>query len=254
MPYSTSLLDRRPIIDTPKSLQNAAADGNLASADARLRLGALRELIGWLDRQHQQQGDKLAAQLHAQLGSALTALTMRLALLARQSSAQQAVADCALHWEKIQALLANITENTRDLQRQLRPVAIDALGFSASLSDIVQQFGERNGVISTLQMTGAVPDWCADDAHAILRIVQEALLNIAQHARATKVVLHLNSLATGVDLEIVDDGIGFDMAALDLQRSHGLRLMRERAALLHAHLEITSAPGEGCRLRLTLFS
>lgn len=254
MRCSISSPSRRRIIDTPPSMSSTSADSSLAAADAGPRLGALRELIGWLDRQHQHQDDKLAAQVHAQLGSALTALTMRLAMLARQSSAEPVTADHALQWEKVHALLAIVTENTRDLQRQLRPFAIDALGFSASLSDALQQFGERNGIVSTLQMTGAAPDWSADDAHAVMRIVDEALRNIAQHAQATKIVLHLNSLASGYEIGIVDDGVGFDLAALDWQRSHGLRLMRERAALLHAHLDIATAPGEGCRIRLALFS
>ncbi len=247
-------LSRRPIIDTPTSQQYASTDGNLAADDARQRLGALRELIGCLDKEHQHQSDKLAAQVHGDLGSAITALTMRLALLARQSSAAHTAADQALQWEKVHALLGTITETTRDLQRQLRPFAIDALGFSASLSDAVRQFGEHNGVISTLHMNGAAPDWSADDAHAVLRIIQEALRNIAQHARATKVIVHLNSLACGHEVEIIDDGVGIDLTALDWHCSHGLRLMRERAALLHAHLDIASAPGVGCRIRLTLFS
>lgn len=236
-----------------RATSSPPTDGDLAE-ESRSRLGPLRELVGWLDREYQHRGDNLAAQVHAQLGSTVTALTMRLALLARQSSAANASADQAFHWEKVHALLATITESTRDLQRQLRPFAIEALGFSASLSDYLQQFSERNGIIGTLHLSGAAPDWSADDAHAVLRIIQEALLNVAQHARATKVILHLNSLSTGYDIEIVDDGVGFDLVALDWHRSHGLRLMRERAALLHAHLAIVSAPGNGCRIRLALLS
>jgi signal transduction histidine kinase len=254
MRCSTSSLNRPPIIDTPTSMQYASTDSNHDAADVRHRLGTLRELIGYLDRQHQHQSDKLAAQVHAQLGSAVTALTMRLALLARQNSATHDAANHALQWEKVNALLTLVTENTRDLQRQLRPFAIDALGFSSSLSDALQQFGERHGIITSLCLASAAPDWSADDAHAVVRIVQEALRNIAQHAQATKVILNLNSLASGYEVEIIDDGVGFDLAALDWHRSHGLRLMRERAALLHAHLDITSAPGEGCRIRLALFS
>lgn len=246
--------NRRPIIDTPTSLQYASTDSNLAANDARHRLAALRELIGCLDKEHQHQSDKLAAQVHAQLGSAITAVTMRLALLARQGSAGHSAAEHAHQWQKVHALLATVTENTRDLQRQLRPFAIDALGFSASLSDALQQFGERHGVISTLHMKGVAPDWSADDAHAVLRIIQEALRNIAQHARANKVIVRLNSLASGVEIEIADDGVGFDLAALNWHSSYGLRLMRERAALLHAHLDISSTPGAGCRIRLVLFS
>lgn len=272
MRCSTLSRNKLPTIDALPAMNSAPTNSEQDAADARLCLGTMRELIGWLDRQHQHQADQLAAQVHAQLGSALTALTMRVALLARKSSSAQVLSapsalsatstpsaasvppNQAAHWEKVHALLATITESTRDLQRQLRPFAIDALGFSASLSDYLQQFSERTGMIGTLQLSGAAPDWSADDAHAVLRIVQEALNNASQHAHATKVVLHLNALSTGYKIEIVDDGAGFDLAALDWHRSHGLRLMRERAALLHAHLDIASAPGKGCRIRLSLLS
>lgn len=235
-------------------MSSESADDEFSVSDAQLRYGTLRELIGWLDRQHQHHDDLLADQVHAQLASNITALTMRLALMARQPGNPAATHDPAAHWEKVHALLTNITDCTRDIQRQLRPFAIDALGFTASLSDCLQQFGQRTGVLSTMTVTGAAPEWSLDDAHAVLRIVQQALLNIEQHAHATKVELHLSATAAGCTIFITDDGAGFDLPALDWNATHGLRLMRERASLLHAQLTVNSTPGSGCSIGISLLS
>ena len=235
-------------------MSSESADEACSVSHLQRRYGNLRELIGWLDRQHQHHDDLLADQVHAQLASTITALTMRLALMERQPGYPAPTHDPAAHWEKVHALLASITDCTRDIQRRLRPFAIDALGFTASLSDCLQQFGQRTGLMCTMTVTGAPPEWSLDDAHALLRIVQQALLNIEQHAHATKVELHLSATAAGCAICITDDGAGFELAALDWNATHGLRLMRERASLLHAQLTVNSTPGSGCSISISLLS
>lgn len=224
----------------------------VSDIDAKTDVDGLRELIGWLDQQQQQQNDALADQVHTQLGSTLTALTMRLALLTRQVSSTDAMPDLTSHWDKVHLLLTAITETTRDIQRTLRPFAVESLGFVASLSDFVQQFGQRTGIASTTTVTGTAPELAMPVAQGLLKIIASALRNVEQHAHASNVDLHMACSAEYCVLVITDNGLGFDTEHLDWNQTHGLRLMRERALLHRAHLNIISSTGRGCSINIEL--
>ena len=87
----------------------------------------------------------------------------------------------------------------------------------------------------------------------VLRIAQEGLANVTRHAHATEVHVELRYEADRLLLSVVDNGTGFDPDAVPSTSDHfGLKGMRERAAGLSATLSLTSAPGNGTTLRLTL--
>jgi signal transduction histidine kinase len=89
-------------------------------------------------------------------------------------------------------------------------------------------------------------------ARAIFLTTQEALANIARHARAGKVLLDLRRTGTAVQLQISDDGLGFDINRRNLAIGHGLSNMRSRAASLNGTFEIISTEGQGTKILLTL--
>jgi signal transduction histidine kinase len=89
-------------------------------------------------------------------------------------------------------------------------------------------------------------------ARALFLTTQEALANVARHARASKVVLDLRRIETAVQLRITDDGRGFETKRRSLAVGHGLSNMRSRAASLNGSFELTSAEGQGTELLLTL--
>ncbi|MGH2605201.1 MAG: histidine kinase, partial [Anaerolineales bacterium] len=89
-------------------------------------------------------------------------------------------------------------------------------------------------------------------ARTIFLTTQEALANVARHARAGRVDLRLMREPHRVALTIEDDGVGFDVGALDLALGHGLANMRSRADELGGRFEIHTSPGQGTVLSLTL--
>ena len=89
----------------------------------------------------------------------------------------------------------------------------------------------------------------ADVQVAIYRVCQEALNNVAKHAGASRVDIHLKHEATGIDLSIRDDGQGFILGQT-ISGHYGLSMMHERAEAVGAHLLITSQPGQGTELSL----
>jgi signal transduction histidine kinase len=107
----------------------------------------------------------------------------------------------------------------------------------------------RTGIAASFRLEGAgEPD--ADAATCLLRVLQEALVNVTRHAQATEVGVTLVLGPGAVELEVSDDGRGFDPAAP--AAGSGLRGVRERCALLGGEVRLESAPGDGTRLRVRL--
>jgi signal transduction histidine kinase len=89
-------------------------------------------------------------------------------------------------------------------------------------------------------------------ARAFFLTIQEALANVARHAKANEVTLTLARVGVNVLLTISDDGQGFDIDRRNREVGHGLSNMRSRAASLNGSFEITSALGDGTKLALSL--
>jgi signal transduction histidine kinase len=134
----------------------------------------------------------------------------------------------------------------RTLLLELRPTAL----MEAEMPDLLRQLGEsiigRARVPVTVKIEGICP-LPADAKVAIYRITQEALNNIAKHAGASQVWVTLMCKPGALDLEIRDDGHGFDPA--DVSTDHlGLDIMRERAEAVGAALTVDTRPGAGTRI------
>ena len=220
-------------------------------ADLQRQLADLQELLAWLDTQQQQQHDVLAAEVHDQLGSSLTALAMRLALIERQNLAGND-ARLAEQWLKSNAVLRGITQTSRRIQHQLHPVTLTSLGLHAILTDFVDAFSTRTGTPCTLAVSGPEPELSPEAVQRLFHLLQESFANIERHAGPCQVRVTLGNDNQQCHLAIEDTGRGFDLAGLDWQCSHGLRLMRERAARLPARLDLHSQVQSGCRINVAL--
>ncbi|GAA2706693.1 amino acid permease [Actinoplanes palleronii] len=142
----------------------------------------------------------------------------------------------------------------RTLMSELRPPALNEQGLEPALRDLAASFRRRTGlecpvaVSTTRRMT--------PEAETVLyRVVQEALTNVANHARAGRARVELIDVPTGegVDLTIDDDGVGFaleDMPSFVAGGHFGLAGMRERAELTSGRFTVTSTPGGGTRVQI----
>jgi signal transduction histidine kinase len=135
---------------------------------------------------------------------------------------------------------------------QLRAAPLDNAGLVAALGKQCETLGFRTGAAVTFT-ADALP---SDDAlgpgarPAVLRVAQEALANVARHARAGQVTVTLGSIDHDLKLTIADDGAGFDRGSASA--GMGLRNMQSRAADVDGRLAITSAPGQGATVSLSI--
>lgn len=151
-----------------------------------------------------------------------------------------------------QSLLRRIESEMRGAIFSLRPVALDAHGLAPALREYVAEFARVNRLPCDLRVEGAPRRFDPDTEITTFRIAQEALNNLGAHAQAGHAYVHVRFDAQELYVEVGDNGIGFDLAAVAQQpRSHlGLIGMHERAESVGGAIKIWSAPGEGTRVTL----
>jgi len=134
----------------------------------------------------------------------------------------------------------------------LRPGVLDEVGLDAAAEWAVREFQDRTGIDCRFEST-LNGDWSdLERATPIFRILQQALTNVARHARARHVEVRLQAGSDGLHLEVLDDGAGIDPARIADSRSFGLLGMRERARALGGNCVIAPRPEGGTRVSATI--
>jgi PAS domain S-box-containing protein len=139
----------------------------------------------------------------------------------------------------------------RLLVHQLRPLALQREGLLSALHQRLSAVEKRAGVEARLVAEDVV-ELPPPVEEALYRIAQEALNNALKHATATSVTVYFRADDGRVELDVVDDGRGFNPSTIDEQRGMGLVSMRERAEKLGGSLTIDSAPGEGTKVKVSM--
>ncbi len=127
-------------------------------------------------------------------------------------------------------------------------------GLTAALAEFVADFGERTGHETHFEAPESLPALSPQAELQLLRIVQEGLTNVRKHAAARQVWVRLQAIPTGIELSIADDGQGFDPNLPRGRQKVGLAGMRERAQSLGGTFSLTTQPGQGTRLTVTLLT
>ncbi len=231
------------------SLENARLYEVVQEREAQLE-GLVRQLVS---AQEQERG-RIARELHDETGQKLTALAMGLAAV-----------DASLGGEssRAQGLVRNLREvadqsitELRNIMADLRPAQLDDLGLVPALRWYVGQYTGRHPDLAVTLSADRLAKRLPPGLETVLfRAAQEALTNIARHARASQVTLELSQDASSVRLIVADNGVGFDVnAPPKYERGSGLGLvgMRERVALVGGTCVIGSEPGGGTRISIEL--
>jgi signal transduction histidine kinase len=184
----------------------------------------------------------VALELHDHITQLVCATLIRSQTLANQLSAHEG----ALKQEAItlREMLGQTAEEVERISRALRPSVLDELGLAVVLRATTKEFAERTGVSVKLNCVPLPARLPADTELTLYRILQEALKNVEQHARARHVTVKLTKTDAVVQLVINDDGIGFDPEHPPKRRKgkegFGLLGMRERAIYSGGTLKVKS--------------
>ncbi len=189
--------------------------------------------------------ERIGREIHDGLGQQLTALAMLCSSL-RQRLLREGHAAAAESVEHLERRLQGVTAEARALARGLSPIRLDGSSLATALRALVEDASAGSAMACDLRISGAAPGLDEVVATHLYRIAQEALHNALKHARAHQVRVELELADERVRLEVRDDGVGLPESRRD---NLGLPIMRHRAALIGAALQVESSPSAGTIVR-----
>lgn len=222
----------------------------LAEAEINRSRAQLRAMAAHIETAKEQERLRLAREVHDDLGGNLTAIKIALAGLTRHLPRDDGV--LAQRVTYLENLIDQTFDAAHRIAANLRPATLE-LGIVAALRQQCEQFARHTGIDCRLATRGGTPPLDADAAIAVYRIAQEALTNVAKHARASQVRMRLARRNGHLVLTIADDGRGYAPARHARAASgFGVLGMSERATAFGGHLEIEASAPRGTRVSLTL--
>jgi two-component system, NarL family, sensor kinase len=215
---------------------------------ARREFNAMAERVLVLQDEERR---RITADLHDSTGQHLVAASLSLARLRPLAEGSEPAAALI---DEIAASLGDAQQELRAFTFLLRPPELSSLGLSTTLRHFVQGFARRTGLRASLTVTGASDGLPFPIQRTVLRIVQEALVNVHRHAGASEVQIRLTCKARGLALAIRDDGSGLPAGTADAADGCvgvGIPGMRTRVAQLGGTFRI-AAGSPGTRLAATI--
>ncbi len=215
----------------------------------------LRALATRLVSIREEEGTRIAREVHDELGQAMTSLKLDLSWMARRLSIPETVVSREQLLERVQGtmqLLEVTIQTVREIATALRPAVLDELGLAAALDWQTRDFEKRTGIRCEWSMPLAPIPIGPDPATALFRIYQEILTNVVRHAQASSIRVHLDVSVDWLVFEVRDNGRGMQDAILANQHSLGLLGMRERAAQWGGEVSVLGAEGMGTTVTVRL--
>ncbi len=221
---------------------------DLLERQVRERTATLAELATHLQQVREEERGHLARELHDELGALLTAAKLDVARLKSRLGAQPSPEITQRLQHLTEALNSGIALKRRIIE-DLRPSSLANLGLTASLEILAREFSERSGV----EVITSVEQTELDESRqlTVYRLVQESLTNVGKYAEAKQVDISVRNYGNHVEVDIKDDGKGFNVAEIRTS-THGLAGMRHRVEAAGGRLTVISAPGQGTRISAVL--
>ncbi|HEY3310536.1 MAG TPA: sensor histidine kinase [Anaerolineales bacterium] len=212
----------------------------------------LHTYIGAITQGQEDERQRLARELHDDTIQALIALKQRAQLLRRAPGGEASLPALS----ELETLTSQTIDNLRRTIRALRPIYLEDLGLAAALEMLANETGQNSTLKIDFQASGQERRLAPETELALYRMVQEALNNIVRHANASQGLLKVAFSPEALDLQVIDNGVGFDLPKSPTEFSSdghfGLVGLYERAGLIGAGLKISSTPGGGTQLDIHL--
>lgn len=214
----------------------------------------LRFLSSKLLAAQEEERRRISLELHDDLGQDLAALKLQMLAMAKRLGKNQSKLKNECH--SALAFIDRIIGTTRHISRALSPTVIQDLKLCGTIQWMLRDFQKYAAIDTTLEMDDIDPLFSYDQQIIIYRILQEALHNVHKHARARSVRLTVRRNRQDVQIQVRDDGRGFDIdRAMNqhvTERGLGLAALEERSHMLGGELIITSEKGGGTCVALTI--
>jgi two-component system, NarL family, sensor histidine kinase DegS len=194
---------------------------------------------------------RIARDMHDGPAQSMSNLVLQAEILERLVDKPDAI---LAELQDFKSAVRSALDETRQLIFDLRPMTLDDLGLVPTLRRYTREYTEQHGILVRLNLVGGEGRLPGNIEGTLFRIIQEALTNAHKHSRARMVEVDLNLTGERVLASVRDDGVGFDVRAVEAglseNRNLGLLSMRERCELEHGVMEVKSQPGKGTEIRM----
>ena len=214
--------------------------------DSRQYQAQLRHMSSSVLTAQEEERKRIARELHDDTAQALTSMLVRLRLLDRALADDEAKSNLG----ELRDLAASTLEGVRRMALDLRPSALDDLGLVPALKWYAENLAQSQSIEVRFLANGLKRRLPPELELVLYRVAQEALTNVAKHARASRVTVELERDGLWVRLAVEDDGIGFNVEKAMTSKERGLGLfgMQERLALVRGKFHVESQPRQGTKL------
>ena len=210
----------------------------------------ISDVLGRLISAQETERTRIARDLHDDVSQRIAALSMMISAIKRRLRGDSDILPALI---SVQQSTAALGENIRHFSHDLHPILLQHAGLGAALRVLCAEFEKLHAIEVTCTADADPQAIAADTALCLYRIAQEALRNVAKHADAHHVAVTVTHASGGVQLSIVDDGKGFDLAAVrGTAAGLGLVSIDERARLLGGRVRIDTQPQNGTRVHVEL--
>jgi len=189
----------------------------------------------------------LAHELHDQIGQMLTGLQFSVSSLAMQTPDEQKITITST-----KKAVSDLIAQTREISFNLRPSMLDDMGLQPTLVWHLERYTTQTGIKVNLEYKFFNRRFKPEIETAVFRIIQEALTNVARHAEVSVVDVTLEIKEDTIQVDIQDQGQGFDLVSVDQRFPIGITGMRERASAVGGFLNIFSSMGKGTHIQAIL--
>jgi signal transduction histidine kinase len=236
--------------DMNRILSAELAERSLTERRLRASEENLRALAAHLPSVREEERIHIAREIHDELGQALTGLKFDINTLARSFPTARAE-EVGEATKALSQQIDRIINSVRRIASGLRPEVLDEIGLSAAIEWQAREFSRRTGIRCVVEISPGFSDPDKDRSTALFRIFQELLTNVARHANATRVAVHLADSDT-LALKVEDNGRGIQEKELESPRSLGFLGLRERVLAFGGSIDVRGEEGKGTTVAVSI--
>jgi signal transduction histidine kinase len=236
-----------------EALRASEQTSSLLLDKSRLMQEELQHLSRQLLSAQEEERKKISRELHDVIAQTLSGINVRLASLKTESS--DGIANLHKKITSAQRLVEKSVDIVHRFARELRPTVLDDLGLIPALESFMKGYMEDTGVRASLKVFAGIEESNGMTRTMLYRVAQEALNNVARHAKASQVEVSIQYLDGIIHMDIKDDGQGFDADGKSNPKQHnrlGLIGMRERVEMVGGTFRVESTPGNSTTVHVEI--
>ncbi len=249
-------IERAEVVASQMNVVSEYLSGDLSAVTHMLETAKNRQLLGLrIIMAQEEERKRISREIHDGVAQSMANLVLRTEYTERMLDKQQ-YDHVRAEFRNLKSQVRSGLEEVRRIIFNLRPMALDDLGLVPTLRKFVQDFEERTKIQTKFDVYGKEVRMQPGLEIAVYRFVQEAFTNVQKHAQASRIDMTMVISDEQMTIQIVDDGIGFDMEELKEKMAKGDHFgiigMRERVEMLEGRFEMNSAPGQGTEINLNI--